>query len=227
MSLGYGGFEATCKAAIAAIGILAGTAEITEAQETKISVLGDSLVAGYGLPPTAGLVPQLQMWLDARKAEITLQNAGVSGDTTFGGLARLDWTLGPDVDGLVISLGANDMLRGLSPSDAKANLTAILEGATSRGLPVLLVGFQAPLNWGPDYKREFDGMYPKLAQQFETVFLPSFFSSFVDPETGIVEIKYLQQDRLHPNSDGIAVLVDSLGPYFLELAELAKKAGQP
>ena len=117
-----------------------------------IAALGDSLTQGYGLAPEEGFVPQLQAWLAAQGQTVTIQNAGVSGDTSAGGLARLDWTLAPDVQGLIVTLGANDMLRGIDPAQTRANLDAILQGAKAKNIPVLLTGrwFDADeaLRWG-------------------------------------------------------------------------------
>ena len=191
------------------------------AQTTTITVLGDSLIAGYGLAPEAGLVPQLQKWLDNKNAEVTLLNAGVSGDTTAGGLSRINWALTPAVDAVVISLGANDMLRGLPPLDAKKNLQNMVETAKNRDLPVLLIGFQAPSNWGPDYKAAFDSIYPELSANYETVFFPSFFDPFIDRDSGRVRVELFQADGLHPNSEGVELLVEELGPYLLALSERA------
>ena len=133
------------------------------AEPVTLVALGDSLTEGYGLPPDQGLVPQLQAWLTTQGAEVTVVNAGVSGDTTAGGVSRLDWTLTPDVDAVIVTLGGNDMLRGIDPATSRANLETILQGITARGLPFLLVSMQAPGNYGPDYKAEFDAIYPELA----------------------------------------------------------------
>lgn len=141
----YGLRRAILNGAVAA-GLLASP---VIAEPVTIAALGDSLTQGFGLPPEDGLVPQLQRWLEANGAEVTLINAGVSGDTTAGGLARIDWTLTDEVDALIVALGGNDVLRGIAPEAVRANLDGILTKATARDLPVLLVGTEAPQNFGP------------------------------------------------------------------------------
>ena len=188
------------------------------ASATTIAALGDSLTQGYGLAPEEGFVPQLQAWLGAQGQSVTVQNAGVSGDTSAGGLARLDWTLAPDVQGLIVTLGANDMLRGIDPSQTRANLDAILQGAKAKSIPVLLIGMQAASNYGPDYKAQFDAIYPDLAAQYEVLLAPSFFAPLVakSPDPAALT-QYLQPDGLHPNALGVQVIVSGIGPYVLDL----------
>jgi acyl-CoA thioesterase-1 len=137
------------------------------AEEVTVVALGDSLTQGYGLIEEDGFVPQLQAWLQARGADVVVENHGVSGDTTAGGLARIGWALGDHVDALIVALGGNDLLRGLPPEASRANLDGILAEAEARGLPVLLIGLEAPGNYGPDYKAAFDAMYPELADQYD------------------------------------------------------------
>ena len=175
-----------------------------------IAALGDSLTQGYGLAPE---VPQLQAWLAAQGQTVTIQNAGVSGDTSAGGLARLDWTLAPDVQGLIVTLGANDMLRGIDPAQTRANLDAILQGAKAKNIPVLLIGMQAASNYGPDYKAQFDAIYPDLAAQYSVLLAPSFFG----PLVAAALTQYLQPDGLHPNAQGVQVIVSGIGPSVLDL----------
>lgn len=188
------------------------------AEPATIVALGDSLTAGYGLPEGDGLVPQLQAWLRARGQDVTILNAGVSGDTTAGGLARLDWSLTPETDALIVTLGGNDMLRGLAPSAAKANLDAILKRASAKRLPILLVGLAAPRNYGPDYKAEFDAIYPDLAKAYGTLLDANLFAPLVakgaDPAT---VAPYFQNDGIHPNKEGVALIVAALGPRVEEL----------
>lgn len=185
------------------------------AEQVTIAALGDSLTAGYGLAPAEGFVPQLQAWLQAKGADVVVLNAGVSGDTTAGGAARLDWTLTPDVGALIVTLGGNDLLRGIDPAASRANLDAILKSATGRGLPVLLIGMQAPGNYGPDYKSSFDAIYPELAQTYKTLLAPSFFAGLGDDP--VAARGFLQADGLHPNPAGVAAIVENLGPQVLEL----------
>lgn len=192
------------------------------AEPVTIAALGDSLTQGYGLPPEDGFVPQLGRWLAEQGADVALINAGVSGDTTAGGLSRIDWTLTPDVDALIVTLGGNDVLRGIDPAVSRANLDAILDRAEAAGRPVLLVGMSAPGNFGPDYKAAFDAMYPELAETHGALFYPNFLG----PITGQDDQKaalmtYMQRDAIHPNKDGVALIVEALGPKVLELAERA------
>lgn len=181
-------------------------------------MLGDSLTAGYGLPPEQGLVAQLQAWLDAHGSPATLVNAGVSGDTTAGGRARLDWALDDGTRALVVILGGNDMLRGLDPAAAKANLDAILTGAEARHLPVLLVAMRAPGNFGPAYKADFDAIYPALAAAHGVLLADHFFAPLTgDSADPAAAAPYMQADNIHPNAKGVAKVVDWLGPQVQNL----------
>lgn len=191
------------------------------AEPVTIAALGDSLTQGYGLQPDQGFVPQLEAWLAETGAEVKVLNAGVSGDTTAGGLARAAWTLTPDVDAMIVALGGNDMLRGVDPAASKANLAGILEAAAAQDVEVLLIGMQAPGNFGPEYKAAFDGMYPALSEQYQTLLAPSFLEGLgsVDP----AEVQSLMQaDGIHPNAKGVALIVDVLGPHVLDLVDQAK-----
>ena len=189
------------------------------AEPVTIAALGDSLVHGYGLAPDMGFVPQLQRWLSDQGLDVVLINAGVSGDTTAGGLARVDWTLGSDVDALIISLGANDALRGLEPEAAMANLDAILTVAKSKNVPVLLVGIHAPGNFGPDYKLAFDAIYSDLASLHNVELYPDFLIALFDlPDRAAMLRDYYQADALHPNAQGVALIVMDMGPAVAALA---------
>ncbi len=183
------------------------------AEPVTLVALGDSLTAGYGLPQDQGLVPQLEGWLKAQGLEVAVVNAGVSGDTTAGGLSRLDWSLTADTDALMVTLGGNDMLRGLPPEEARANLAAILDGAKARGVPVLLVGQQAPGNYGPDYKASFDAIYTDLAAEYGATLYPFFFQGLAagNPDPAALR-PFLQEDGIHPNAEGVARIVADLGP---------------
>ncbi len=191
-------------------------AGIVHAEPVRIAALGDSLTAGYGLPPEDGLTAQLQRWLDARGAQVTIINAGVSGDTTAGGLARVDWTLGDDVDAMIVALGANDYLRGLDPNLTRENLDGILTAAGDRAVPVMLVQLEVGANYGTDYKEKFDAIYPELATAHEAVLVPGFFESLIVAEGNLVD--YLQADGLHPTASGVALIVDDLGPRVQDFA---------
>jgi acyl-CoA thioesterase-1 len=188
------------------------------AGSATIVALGDSLTAGYGLPTEDGLVPQLQAWLRAHGHDVTILNAGVSGDTTAGGLARLDWSLTPETQALIVTLGGNDMLRGLAPSEAKANLDQILKRTRAKGLPILLIGLATPRNYGPDYKAEFDAIYPALAQQYGTLLDRNLFAPLVANGADPAAVApYFQNDGIHPNKQGVAMIVEALGPKVEEL----------
>ncbi|WP_072793255.1 arylesterase [Cognatishimia maritima] len=191
------------------------------AEPVTIAAMGDSLTQGYGLQAEQGFVPQMQAWLERNGAEVTLINAGVSGDTTAGGLARAAWTLTPEVDAMIVALGGNDMLRGIDPASSKENLAGILQAAVDQDVDVLLIGMQAPGNFGPEYKAAFDGMYAELADQYDALLAPSFLEGLgsVDP----AEVQGLiQADGIHPNAKGVALIVDVLGPYVLELIAQSK-----
>ena len=202
------------------IGIVVSFAGIAQADEVVIAALGDSLTQGYGLPVEQGFVPQLQAWLDANGAEVRLINAGVSGDTTAGGLSRVDWTLTPDVDGMIVALGGNDVLRGLPPEQARHNLTGILSAAQAAEVEVLLVGMQAPGNYGEEYKADFEGIYPDLAKDFDTLYLDSFFAGLTEEQESEDLSAYralFQGDGVHPNAEGVAMIVARFGPELLQL----------
>ncbi len=170
---------------------------IAHAEQPRLLVLGDSLVAGYGLPPGQSLPDQLQRDLAASGTAVTVINAGVSGDTTAGGLARLDWSLADNPDAVIIVLGGNDMLRGLPPEGTAANLDAIVSRLRERNIEVLLAGMLAPRNLGPAYIKAFDGIYPALAHRHDIEFYPFFLDGVaLDPALNL-------DDGLHPNRQGI------------------------
>lgn len=199
-----------------------GQAGAALADEIVIAALGDSLTQGYGLPEKQGFVPQLQAWLDAQGAEVRLINAGVSGDTTAGGLSRVAWTLTPEVDGMIVALGGNDLLRGLGPEQARSNIDGILQAAETAEVDVLLIGMQAPGNFGPAYKSQFDAIYPELAEAYGSEFLESFFAglSGVGDITNPLSLKdYFQADGVHPNARGVALIVKEVGPKVLALVD--------
>ncbi len=195
------------------------------AQEPATLVaLGDSLTAGYGLAPEDGFVPRLADWLEGHGAQVEVRNAGVSGDTTAGGRARLDWALGEDADAMIVALGGNDFLRGIDPAESRENLRAILQTARDRSVPVLLVGIDASSQYGPDYEAAFDAMYPELGREFGVMVEPDFFAGLRRDGAGLAEARdrYLQPDGIHPNAEGVERIVDQLGPRVLELLEAAR-----
>lgn len=193
------------------------------AEPVTVLALGDSLTQGYGLPADQGFVPQMQRWLDGQGAEVTLVNAGVSGDTTAGGLSRIEWSLTPEVDALIVALGGNDMLRGIDPANARDNLDGILAVAAKRDLPVLLIGMDAPPNYGADYEQAFDAMYPELAERYGALYEPNFLGALATIKDRDAALRdYVQGDAIHPNAEGVALIVGALGPKVLELATLAQ-----
>ncbi|MEL6451246.1 MAG: arylesterase [Pseudomonadota bacterium] len=193
------------------------------AETVTIAALGDSLTQGYGLPAEQGFVPQLEAWLVAQGEDVTLINAGVSGDTTQGGLSRVGWTLTPDVDALIVTLGGNDLLRGIGPEVSRANIDGIVRTAQEAGVAVLLIGMQAPGNYGPDYKAAFDAMYPEIAQTYGTLYLESFFEGLGGAGTDPAEVRaFMQADGIHPNAEGVARIVEGIGPTVQELITRAQ-----
>jgi len=187
-----------------------------------IAALGDSLTQGYGLPAEQGFVPQLEAWLAEQGADVALINAGVSGDTTAGGAARVAWTLSDGVDAMIVTLGGNDLLRGLAPEVTRANLEIILQEAQKAGVPVLLIGMQAPGNYGPAYKAAFDAAYPELAAAYGTLYTESFFAGLegLRDDPGAMT-RYMQPDGIHPSAEGVERIVAALGPKVLELVARA------
>lgn len=195
-----------------------------QAEDVVIAALGDSLTQGYGLVEAEGFVPQMQAWLVAQGANVRLINAGVSGDTTAGGLSRAAWTLTPEVDAMIVALGGNDLLRGIDPAVSRANLDGILQAAEAAQVEVLLVGMQAPGNYGPAYKQDFDAIYPELAEAYGTVFAPSFFEGLAVEDDDPASVRaFMQPDGIHPNAEGVVRIVEGLGPTVLELIERAKE----
>ena len=202
------------------LGLLATSAM---AQDVVVAAFGDSLTAGFGLPPEDGFVPQLSRWLKDEGVAAQIINAGVSGDTTAGGLSRLEWTLTPEVDALIVALGGNDLLRGVDPDISRANLSGILEIAAARDLPVLLVGLDAPSNYGADFEARFEGMYADLSDEYDTALYPNFLEGIA--RTGDLRSAlrlYMQRDGIHPNADGVALMVEDIGPAVRDLIDTAR-----
>lgn len=205
------------------IGIVLTTVAV-QAETVTIAALGDSLTAGYGLDTADGFVPQMQSWLDAQGADVVLINAGVSGDTTAGGLSRTDWTLTDDVDAMIVALGGNDYLRGIDPAVSRSNLAGILDKAQSKDVDVMLVGLIAGGNYGAAYKQSFDRMYPDLAGEYDVMLFKRWFAGLLEAsqtEDGISE--YMQADQLHPNAEGVRLIVEAMGPAVLELVAQASR----
>ena len=183
------------------------------AEEKLVTILafGDSLVAGYGLGSSDGFTAKLEAALKAKGIAARVINAGLSGDTSAGGLARLDWALEPEPDFAIIELGANDGLRGLDPAQTNANLDAILSKLKAKGVSALLAGMYAPPNMGPDYGQAFNALYPALAEKHGVAFYPFFLD-------GVAANASLNQpDGIHPNAKGVNIIVARILPHVLRL----------
>ena len=180
--------------------------KLVQADVPRLMVFGDSLVAGYGLPAEQGFSSQLQDRLSANGFRIEILNAGVSGDTSAGGAARLDWALSEQPDYVMIVLGGNDLLRGLDPGATRQNLDQIIARLAALNIKTFLCGMLAPLNLGPEYSREFNPIYPELAQKYDLAFYPFFLEN-------VALVPALnQRDGLHPNADGVAKIIDGMMP---------------
>lgn len=216
----YGASNRLSKTALALIFCTSAVA----AEQVEVVALGDSLTAGYGLPQGQGLVPKLQAWLDEQGVDAKVVNAGVSGDTTRGGLSRVEWSLSDQSDAMIVALGGNDLLRGIDPTSSRENLAAILDIAAARNLPVLLVGLEAPSNYGAGFKEAFDSMYAELSQEYDTLFLPDFFEGLrVNGGTNLQDVReFMQADGIHPNAEGVQRIVSVLGPRVEELVDRAQ-----
>jgi acyl-CoA thioesterase I len=176
------------------------------AEPFRIVGFGDSLMAGYSLGPGEGFPARLEAALKARGHDVAVADAGVSGDTTSGGLARLDWSVPDGTQLVILELGANDMLRGVSPAVAEGNLDAMLAKLKARNIPVLLAGMRAAPNLGPDYVKAFEGIYPRLARKYGVPLYPFFLDGVAaDPQ-------YLLGDRMHPNARGVERMVERALP---------------
>lgn len=172
----------------------------------RIAVLGDSLTAGYGLAADQSFPAQLETALQKDGCRVEVQNAGISGDTTAGGLARLGWLLEGQPDMVIVALGGNDALRGLDPRLTHANLETLLTRLESAGIQPLLVGMRAPRNLGRDYYTKFDRLYPELAERHGVPFYPFFLEGVAGREDLNLG------DGIHPNAAGIAVMVRRILP---------------
>ena len=180
--------------------------KLVQADVPRLMVFGDSLVAGYGLPADQGFTSQLQDRLSANGFRIEILNAGVSGDTSAGGAARLNWALSEQPDYVMIVLGGNDLLRGLDPGATRQNLDQIIARLAALNIKTFLCGMLAPLNLGPEYSREFNPIYPELAQKYDLAFYPFFLEN-------VALVPALnQRDGLHPNADGVAKIIDGMMP---------------
>ena len=194
-----------CAAALAAMAVPA-SAPLAQGQPLRLVVLGDSLTAGYGLPQEAAFPAVLERALKAKGYRVEIANAGVSGDTSSGGLDRLDWSVPDGTDGVIVELGANDMLRGLDPSLTRQSIGAIVERLRARNIPVMLAGMYASRNLGPDYVQKFDSLYPDIAKKHDLVLYPFFLD-------GVAGERSLNlPDGLHPTAKGVEIIVERILP---------------
>ena len=196
-----------------------GVGTAVAAQPVKILAIGTSLTQGYGLPPGTEFTVQLQNSLKQAGIDAVVTNAGVSGDTSAGGLARLDWSLADRPDAVILELGSNDMLRGIPPATTEKNLRAILDKLKAAQVKVLLTGMHAQRNLGADYVQQFDAIYPRLAKDSNVLFYPFILDGVA------LNPKLNQADGMHPNPAGVKVMVARILPSVKKLA-LQSKSGR-
>ena len=201
-------------AALAALCLLAGQAPAASAASARVLMLGDSLTAGFGLPIADSLPSQLEAVLKGQGLDVVILNGGVSGDTTAGGLARLDWALADNPTYALVALGANDALRGLSPAKAYENLDKIIARLKEKNVKVMILGMLAPLNLGPDYREEFASIFPRLADKHDVPLYPFLLDGVA------LEPRLNQKDGIHPNAEGVKIIVGRLAPLVKQLIEM-------
>lgn len=189
-----------------------------KAKAPIVLAFGDSLTAGYGLSAKDGFTSQLEAWLTGKQGRpVKVINAGVSGDTSSGGRARLEWTvaglMGGKADVVILELGGNDVLRGIDPEITLKNMEAMIKFFQSKGMKVLIAGMRAPPSYGPEYQSTFDNLYPDLANKYQTKLYPFFLD-------GVAMDKGLNQaDGIHPTKEGIAVIIGKIGPLVASMIE--------
>jgi acyl-CoA thioesterase-1 len=187
----------------------------------RIVAFGDSLTAGFGLPASASFPTRLAMVLNAKGNPVEMINAGVSGDTASGGLARLDWSVPDGTDAVILELGANDMLRGLDPRVTRRALDEILRRLTERKIPVLVAGMRSIPNLGLDFANEFERIYPELAMKYDALLYPFFLDGIAGDE------RFNQPDRVHPLAQGVDVIVARILPKVEELLTRVRNKPAP
>ena len=188
----------------------------TQNNTVTILVLGDSLTAGYGLDKGLSFPARLGLRLNEMGMDVAVVNGGVSGDTSAGGLARINWLLRPRPDAVIVELGANDGLRGLDPAATRVNMDAVLKLLKDAAIPTLLTGMQAPPNLGRDYGVEFNSIYPDIAAKYGALYYPFFLD-------GVATIPELnQKDGIHPNARGVDIIVGAMIPSVRQLIERVK-----
>ena len=189
---------------------------IASAKSLNVIVLGDSLVAGYGLLKNDGFINQLQNKINSNNIKLNLVNGGVSGETSSGLLNRLEWVLEEQFDGVIVSIGANDTLRGINPELTFQNINNILNYLKKNQIPSMLIGMKAPNNLGKDYVSEFNKIYPNLAKIYRVSFYPFFLK-----DVALVP-SLNQDDMIHPNKKGIKKIVENIYPYFIDFYKTFK-----
>ncbi len=190
------------------IGLALLASPVAQAASYRLVALGDSLTAGYGLGPGEAYPAKLQALLRAKGKQVEIRNAGVSGDTSTGGLERLDWSVPDGTDGVILCLGANDMLRGIAPEITQRNLAAIVAKLKERKIAVMLVGLKAAPNLGADYAKAFEPIFPKLAEAEDLVFMPFLLEGVAaNPALNL-------SDGMHPNGQGTAIIANTMLPYI-------------
>jgi acyl-CoA thioesterase I len=202
--------RATLLGAAALLAAILGIAPVSAAP-LRILAFGDSLTAGYGLAAGEAFPVRLQARLAADGYQVQIANGGVSGDTTAGGLARLDWALADKPDIVLVEFGANDMLRGIDPKVTYDNLDRIMARISQSGAKMLLLGMKAASNWGREYQESFDAIYPALAEKYHAPLYPFFLDGVV------TDAALNQADGLHPNPQGVALIVERVSPYLERL----------
>nr|WP_244444607.1 arylesterase [Nitratireductor basaltis] len=195
------------------VAVFAAFCTAARAEPVRIVALGDSLMAGYQLPPGESVPDRLEEALRANGYDVEVANAGVSGDTTSGGLSRLDWSVPQEADLVIVELGANDMLRGITPEATRKNLAQIIDRLKTRGQIVLLAGMYAAPNLGADYQERFNAIFPNLAEEKQVALMP-FYMEGVAAERDL-----LLSDGMHPNEKGVARIVENLLPHVEELLD--------
>jgi acyl-CoA thioesterase I len=202
---------------LAMLSILA--ARPASAETVTLLALGDSLTAGLGLPLGDSFPAKLEKALKAKGYDVTVLNAGVSGDTVAQGLARLEWSLTAETDGVIVALGANDMLRGQDPAGTRRDLDRLLTRLSEKKLPVLLSGMRASPSLGSDYLATYDAIFPELAKTHATLFYPFFLDGVA------ANPRYIQPDGLHPNAAGVDIIVERHLPFVEVLIDRIRQKG--
>lgn len=200
----------TLKALLIAIIVVFVSTKSFAENPIRIMLYGDSLMAGYGLSPSENLAAELNRNFETSGSSIIIINASISGNTSKNGLSRLDWSLEDKPSIVVLSLGANDMLRGLNPELTMQNLDSIINKFKKNGSIVILAGMLASESMGPKYQNQFDGIYPELAKKYDLIFMPFLLDGVA------LDKKYLQADYKHPNAPGIKIIASNLYPYIIE-----------